>query len=104
MDNATGRKRAGGGCYCAGHELGVAWCPPWRLDISGALKAGRNELEIEVCNTWYNRIQLDQFLPEKKRVVDFGYKLRGDKFKPGAKMPLLPAGLLGPVRVLAVEE
>ena len=86
-----------------GKEVGVAWCPPWRLDISGALKAGSNELEIEVCNTWYNRIQLDQFLPEDKRVVDFGYKLRSDKFKPGAKMPLLPAGLQGPVRIIAAE-
>ena len=62
-----------------------------------------NELEIEVCNTWHNRIQLDQFLPEDKRVVDFGHKLRGDKFKPGPKMPLQPAGLLGPERLMTTE-
>ncbi len=33
--------------------------------------------------------------------MDFGHKLRGDKFRPGPKLPLFPAGLLGPVRVLA---
>jgi hypothetical protein len=86
-----------------GKSCGVAWCPPWRVEISGALKPGVNELEIEVCNTWHNRIQLDQFLPEDKRVVDFGHKLRGDKFKPGPKMPLQPAGLLGPERLMTTE-
>jgi hypothetical protein len=86
-----------------GKKAGVAWCPPWRVEITGAIKPGANELEIEVVNTWFNRIQLDQFLPEEKRVVDFGYKSRGKDFKPGPKMPLMPAGLLGPVRVMAAE-
>jgi hypothetical protein len=50
-----------------------------------------------------NRKMLDQFLPEEQRVMDFGYKLRGDKFKPGFQFPLRPAGLLGPVRVMAIQ-
>jgi hypothetical protein len=86
-----------------GKDLGVAWCPPWRVEITGAIKPGANELEIEVANTWYNRIQLDQYQPEEKRLLDFGFKTRGKDLKPGPKMPLLPAGLLGPVRVLAAE-
>jgi hypothetical protein len=73
------------------------------VEITGAIKPGANELEIEVVNTWFNRIQLDQFLPDEKRLVDFGYKSRGKDFKPGPKMPLMPAGLLGPVRVMAAE-
>lgn len=86
-----------------GKKVGVAWCPPWRLEINGALKPGANELEIEVANTWYNRIQLDQYQPEEKRLLDFGFKTRGKDLKPGPKMPLLPAGLLGPVRVIRAD-
>jgi hypothetical protein len=56
-----------------------------------ALKAGRNQLEIEVANLWPNRLIGDQSLPPAKR---FTWTTR-NPFKKDA--PLLPSGLLSPV-------
>ena len=75
--------------------VGIAWKRPFRLDITDAVRTGRNQLEIKVVNLWPNR-------------------LIGDK-QPGAGEPqawavynpftatsaLLDSGLLGPVRILA---
>lgn len=77
-----------------GHDLGVVWCAPWRVDLTGALTAGTNRLEIEVANLWPNRLIGDLLLPEKQR---YAWTTR-NPFKKDS--PLLPSGLLGPVRVL----
>ena len=39
-----------------GKDLGVVWCAPWRVEVTGAIKAGDNQLEIEVVNRWPNRM------------------------------------------------
>ncbi|MDR2361133.1 MAG: glycosyl hydrolase [Prevotellaceae bacterium] len=46
-----------------GKNLGVAWTAPWRVDISDAVKAKDNALEIEVVNLWPNRLTGDEQLP-----------------------------------------
>ncbi len=78
-----------------GRDCGVAWCLPWRVEASGAIVSGRNQLEIEVANLWPNRLIGDQSLPEEKR---FTWTTR-NPFKKDS--PLLPSGLLGPVRVMS---
>lgn len=80
-----------------GIDCGVAWTPPYRVDISQALRTGRNELEIRVTNTWANRILGDATLPEDQRVTW--------TTAPASTRPekLLPAGLLGPVRIVTEE-
>jgi hypothetical protein len=77
-----------------GHDLGVVWTAPWRVEITGAVKAGSNDLEIEIVNLWPNRLIGDARLPkEQRRTVT-----NVDKFsKPDAV--LLGSGLLGPVTV-----
>jgi hypothetical protein len=47
-----------------GKDLGILWKSPYRLDVTGALKAGDNELEIRVTNLWVNRMIGDEQLPE----------------------------------------
>jgi hypothetical protein len=47
-----------------GKECGVAWMPPYRVDITDALQPGANELRIDVVNLWINRMIGDEFLPE----------------------------------------
>jgi hypothetical protein len=73
-----------------GKDLGVVWCPPWRVEITSALKAGENQLEIEVANHWGNRLIGDAGLPETDRRTKTNLKLPATK-------PLFPSGLLGPV-------
>ena len=46
-----------------GQTLGVLWHPPYRIDITPALKPGENSLEIAVTNTWHNRLIGDEQQP-----------------------------------------
>ena len=75
-----------------GRDLGVVWTAPWRVDISGAVKEKGNELEIEVVNTWLNRLVGDAHLPPEKRLAKTNIQY-------GPNQPLMPSGLLGPVTV-----
>jgi hypothetical protein len=78
-----------------GRDLGVVWCPPWRVDLpAGLLKPTGNTLVVEVANLWNNRLITDAALPASQRLTRGNYP-RG----PGDQ--LMPSGLLGPVRLLA---
>jgi hypothetical protein len=46
-----------------GKELGTVWTAPWRINITRALQAGDNQLEIEVANVWANRLIGDEQEP-----------------------------------------
>lgn len=43
--------------WCNGRDLGVRVCPPYRYDLTEALRDGENELVIEVSNTLANAIR-----------------------------------------------
>ncbi len=78
-----------------GHDLGVAWCAPFRVKIpSGVLRRKGNRLEIQVANLWANRLIYDAGLPPDKRVTETTW----NPYRPTD--PLLPSGLLGPVAVM----
>jgi hypothetical protein len=107
-----------------GKDFGVLWQAPFTLDVSSALKTGENLLEIAVTNTWHNRLVGDEQFP-----ADFEWgEDRGDKghamkaypewfiknqprpekdrkcfviwYYHRKDTPLLPAGLIGPVRLV----
>ena len=100
-----------------GKNCGIAWKPPYRVDISHAVQPGENKLEIDVVNTWVNRMIGDEHLPEDCDWIDWErlkewpeWFLKGDPRPSGrytfttAKHykkndPLIPSGLLGPVRI-----
>jgi hypothetical protein len=77
-----------------GQDLGIVWKAPFRVDVSKALKPGSNRLEVKVTNLWVNRL-IGDAQPDTAEKYTFTtqafYK---------ADSPLLPSGLLGPVRVL----
>jgi hypothetical protein len=122
-----------------GRDMGVAWCEPYQLDITSALKAGPNEIRIDVTNQWRNRLIGDEAFPNLT-----GYDLRPHMRKPllvsnpelslineykmvdwysnnepallGERSTfttypffekgdeLIPAGLIGPVKITASES
>jgi len=77
-----------------GQEAGTVWKQPYRLDVTRLLKQGENKLEIEVVNTWLNRLIGDEQPGAKKSTFT---KVKGWN----SRTPLLTAGLLGPVIVAA---
>ncbi|MFC1766048.1 glycosyl hydrolase [Planctomycetota bacterium] len=97
-----------------GKAVGALWKPPFVIDVTDAIKPGKNALEIKVTNLWTNRLIGDQSLEKTD-----GYRLRAkmpDWYVNNEPMPegprstfctynfydkdrtLLPSGLLGPVR------
>jgi hypothetical protein len=77
-----------------GRELGILWCPPFRVDVTDVLKPGENTLEVDIVNFWPNRIIGDAALaPEERRTRTNIRKLTRDT-------PLVRSGLMGPVRLL----
>jgi hypothetical protein len=105
--------------------VGILWQPPLRADVTAHLRVGENRLEVRVANRWINRLIGDEQIPtdltyqkpgtnkftdgrleqlppwlydrsrlgEKRRVSFATWKHYS------ADSPLVPAGLLGPVRL-----
>jgi hypothetical protein len=89
-----------------GKDLGVLWKAPYVVDITAASTVGTNKVEIEVTNTWVNRLAGDTGKPQEQRVTWAGSAGRGMFGGPGgpggSSTPrLLPAGLIGPVRLVS---
>ncbi len=79
-----------------GVDLGILWKKPYKVDVTAAIKSGKNDIEIKVTNLWVNRMIGDQqpWALKKYAFADFNpYK---------ADSPLLPSGLLGPVHIVSV--
>ena len=79
-----------------GHDLGVLWKSPFRINVTGALRPGSNTLEVQVANLWPNRMIGDSALAETNRFT-------WSSWQPFTKdMPLLKSGLLGPAQIIGV--
>ncbi len=74
-----------------GRSCGIVWSPPFRVDISNAVRSGVNQLEIEVVNFWPNRIIGDAALPREKHLT------RTNIRKLTKDTKLMESGLFGPV-------
>jgi hypothetical protein len=45
-----------------GIDSGLAWAPPYRVEITGALRSGTNKIEITVYNTAANALAVDEHI------------------------------------------
>ncbi len=81
-----------------GKPLGVVWKTPFRVDATGVLRPGSNTLQVRVTNLWVNRLIGDQ---QPDAAVKYTYTTQ--RFY-RADSPLLPSGLIGPVRVVRVTN
>ena len=77
-----------------GKDCGIAWTAPYEVEITGALKKGKNTIEIEVVNTWHNALRgADQGkAPYEGIWTNAKYRTKGDG--------LLSAGLLAPPELI----
>ena len=105
-----------------GKDLGLLWKPPFRAEVSRAVKSGENLVEIKVVNLWPNRLIGDEQLPEdSERNPDGTLKswpqwLLDGKPSPAGRYTfcswrlwkrddrLLESGLLGPVRIVFAQQ
>jgi hypothetical protein len=111
-----------------GRDLGVGWCAPWGVALPGGLlKARQNRLEIQVVNVWANRLIGDEQEPPDCEWLP-GHQGHGGFLKQFPEWflrnqprpskgrftfttwnyftkdsPLVPSGLLGPVRLMAKD-
>lgn len=81
-----------------GHPVGTVWTAPWRLEVGGHLVAGPNRLEVDVTNTWRNRLVAEAARPESERGIWTNAPL------PAPDRELAPSGLLGPVELLGPSK
>jgi hypothetical protein len=113
-----------------GHDFGILWKPPFRVDITAAAKPGKNKIEVKVTNLWPNRLIGDEQYPVD---ADYGQiylpydlglgiaswpawladpskrpeprRLTFTTFRAWKKdEPLLRSGLVGPVWILTAED
>ena len=88
-----------------GVDAGVVWTAPWEVDLTGRLREGRNEFEVEVANLWVNRLIGDAALPPEEKVTRTNVRLEAGArtvkvFQGfGSTDRLHPSGLMGPVRI-----
>lgn len=80
-----------------GKYVGGVWTAPYKVDFTGFVRKGKNTLEVEVLNTWVNRLIGDAGLPKEQRTTS----APNNPWK--ADSPLQKTGLLGPVRIEHIE-
>jgi hypothetical protein len=81
-----------------GTTMPLAWKAPFEVDVTRALHAGTNQVEIRVTNEWTNRLIGDRAAPPEKKILSSAPAFFG------GTPPLPPAGLLGPVSFIAIES
>ena len=79
-----------------GKHISTLWTYPYRTNVSEFIQEGKNRLEIEVTDTWFNRLVYDAGQPEEKRKT---WTINA----PHMSSPLRESGLLGPVCIKIVQ-
>lgn len=79
--------------FINGKDAGLAWKAPYKLDVTGMMREGENELEIHVTNLWVNRL-----IGDARSGAGEKYTYTSFKFYKGDD-PLIPSGLMGPVKM-----
>ena len=102
--------------FINGRDCGILWKAPFRVNATGIMKAGANDIRIEVTNRWVNRLIGDEELPPDvewngKRLKEWPKWFLEGKPSPTGRIafttwhhwykgdPLKPAGLIGPVQL-----
>lgn len=110
-----------------GRPVATLWKPPFALDVTPFVHAGRNRVSVKVTNLWPNRIIGDEQLPPEVKwdgnhlaswpdwLTPGKARIAADRPKTGRitfatwryydkNSPLLESGLLGPVRLQSARR
>jgi hypothetical protein len=90
--------------YVNGRSVGILWKPPFRVDITDAVRPGANELAVEVANTWSNRLVGDARSSGDRDFCRTNIVRSLTWQVPWKDTPLLESGLLGPVTLQFAKE
>jgi hypothetical protein len=119
LDLDLGRVEVMAAVRLNGRDLGTLWKPPYRVDVTTAVRPETKTLEVSVVNLWINRLIGDEQLPEDSERNPSGtlkawpsWLLEGRPSSSGRTTftswrlwrkgdPLQPSGLLGPVQLRA---
>jgi hypothetical protein len=84
--------------FVNGQRAGAVWSPPYAVEITKLLKAGSNQLRVEVGNLALNHMA-GRPLPDY-RLLHLRY---GVRFEPQDmdKVEPIPSGMMGPIRLIA---
>lgn len=89
--------------YVNGKRAGSLWCPPYRLDVTGLLHEGPNNLRIEVANRAVNFMADREHHPlPNYSALNANRELGGNRFQPQDmdRIQPTPSGLLGRVQLV----
>ena len=78
--------------FVNGQNMGFFWKSPYIVPVT-SLQKGKNKLEIKVTNQWVNRLIGDAQPDAKDKITYTAMQFYA------ADAPLLPSGLLGPVKL-----
>lgn len=81
-----------------GKECGIVWTAPYQVDITDAVKKGKNNLSIAVTNTWANAL-----LGADEGNAPFDGIWTNGKYR-RAEKTLIPAGLTGPLKLTVITK
>jgi hypothetical protein len=79
--------------FVNGKSCGIAWTPPYRVDVSQALKQGENTIRVEITNVWANRLN-----GIKAGEISGEGVYHSSPHRFGNR--LISSGLLGPVEII----
>lgn len=82
-----------------GSDAGIAWKPPYNVNITDLLRAGENTVTVQVANQWHNRLVKDSTTSATERATRTNLNLKNKE-----NAPLLPSGLMGPVSIIREYE
>jgi alpha-L-rhamnosidase len=87
--------------YINDKKAGSVWCPPYSLDVTRLLRPGENKIKIVVGNLAINYMA-GHALPDYRLLnLRYGARFQAQDMD---TIQAVPAGLLGPVRLIPVPE
>ena len=80
-------------------RAGSLWAPPYKIDVTGLLKAGTNSIRVEIYNTAINELAAGGRLPNADALTEhYGLRFRLQDFD---NLQPLPSGILSSVRLVS---